>query len=145
MSVEQLTDVVRHHHGAFAGTMRAAFGIDVSGVFRYHSATPYTEYAGVDLNGDGFGLDLPPRVKHVNALRGSSFSQLDLRIAKTFTFADHVSVELIGEIFNLFNARNPAGFNGNQQDPNFRQPTSFAGDPLQGEQRLGQLGLRFRF
>jgi len=133
------------HRVTLAGTVRAAYGIDVSGIFRYHSATPYTEYAGVDLNGDGFGLDLPPGVKHINALRGASFSQLDLRIARTFTLAGHVSAELIGEVFNLFNAKNPAGFNGNQLDPNFRRPTSFAGDPLQGEQRLGQLGLRLRF
>jgi hypothetical protein len=133
------------HRVTLAGTVRAAFGIDVSAVFRYHSATPYTEYAGVDLNGDGSSLDLPPGVKHVNALRGSSFSQLDLRIAKTITVGGPVSVELIGEVFNLFNAKNPAGYNGDQSSTNFRQPTSFAGDPLQGEQRLAQLGLRLRF
>ncbi|HEV7517056.1 MAG TPA: TonB-dependent receptor [Thermoanaerobaculia bacterium] len=131
------------HRVTLAGTVRAAYGIDLSGVFRYSSATPYLEY-NVDQNGDGFDLDLPAG-KRVNALRGASFSQLDLRIGKTFTFADHLSVELIGEVFNLLNAKNPAGFNGNRQSANFKQPTSFAGDPLHGEQRLGQLGLRVRF
>ncbi|MEA2695686.1 MAG: hypothetical protein QOJ16_5073 [Acidobacteriota bacterium] len=133
------------HRVTLAATTRAAYGVDVSGIFRYHSATPYTRYAGVDLNGDGFALDLPPGVKSVNALRGASFSQLDLRISKAFTFASHLSVELIGEVFNLLNAKNPTGFIGDEQSPNFRKPTSFAGDPLQGEQRLAQLGLRIRF
>jgi carboxypeptidase family protein/TonB-dependent receptor-like protein len=149
-------NVDARHRVTLAGTVRAGFGIDVSGVFRYRSATPYTDYDGRDLNGDGFTLDLPPGVKHVNALRGASFSQFDLRIGRTFSFANHLSVELIGEVFNLFNAKNPAGFSGNRYvgvddnnnpipNPNYRQPTTFAGNPLQGEQRLGQLGLRIRF
>jgi hypothetical protein len=133
------------HRVTLAGTLRTVHGIDVSGIFRYHSATPYTSYAGADLNGDGFDLDLPPGIKHVNAARGASFSQLDLRVSKAFTFADHLSVELIAEVFNLLNAKNPTGFTGDQQSANFGKPTSFAGDPLQGEQRLGQLGLRIRF
>jgi hypothetical protein len=48
----------------------------------------------------------------------------------------------------VFNEENPAGFalvfdaNGR---PIGNEPTAFAGDPLQGEQRLTQLGVRVRF
>ena len=51
-------------------------------------------------------------------------------------------------MFNLFNEKNPAAYTvvfdaaGN---PTGIKPTAFAGDPLQGEQRLAQLGLRVRF
>jgi hypothetical protein len=127
-----------------AGSYQAPHGWSVSGVVRYHSATPYTAYSGLDLNADGFTLDLPPG-EHLNNRRGASFSQVDLRIGKEIAFRNNLSVELIGEVFNLLNAKNPAGFIGNRQAANFGQATTFAGDPLQGEARRAQLGLRIRF
>jgi hypothetical protein len=117
----------------------------VAGTFRARSATPYTIHAGQDLNGDGFVIDLPADVPHVGDGRGSGFSQLDVRLSKMFNFTDATGVEAIFEVFNLFNATNPAGFNGNRASTAFGQPSTYAGDPLQGEQRLAQLGIRFRF
>lgn len=133
------------HRITLGGTWLAPLGITVAGMFRYRSATPYTVIAGDDLNGDGFRIDLPPDVSHVNSERGDSFSQLDLRLSKEFKFTDSVGIEVIGEVFNVFNAENPAGFVGNRGADDFGQPTFFAGDPAQGEQRLAQLGLRLRF
>ena len=64
-------------------------------------------------------------------------------------------VEAIGEIFNVFNAKNPAGFvNPNRrvnsaanptQSSSFLQPTEFAGDFQNPEQRVGQIGFRISF
>jgi hypothetical protein len=133
------------HRVTLAGTYRLPAGFTASGMFRFRSATPYNIHAGADLNGDGFRIDLPPGVDHVNSGRGSSFKQLDLRLAKEFRFTSHAGLELLGEVFNVFNAKNPAGFVGNKSATNFGQPTTFAGDPLQGEQRLAQLGARLRF
>jgi len=125
----------------------------VSGLFRYHSGTPYTEWANVDLNGDGYKFDPVPGQSHVNNLRFGSFSQFDLRIGKQFKFNQY-GLDLIGEIFNLFNSHNPAAYNGECDynkvtgqctNPIFMHPTAFAGDPGQGEQRLAQLGLRVTF
>ena len=132
------------HRVTLAGSYLAPHGFSVSGILRYHSATPYTAYSGLDENADGFTFDLPPG-EHVNNRRGASFSQVDLRLSKQISFSSDLSVELIGEVFNLFNSRNPAGFIGNMQAANFGQATTFAGDPLQGEARLAQLGLRIRF
>jgi hypothetical protein len=130
---------------------RAPLGINVSGMFRYRSALPYTAFeyrdpdgAGplplqpVDLNGDGFAYDLPGG-KGVNTERGASFSQLDLRLSKEFTFSDRFGFEVIGEVFNVFNEENPTIFNA------LGEPNAYAGDPLQGEQRLAQLGVRLSF
>ena len=133
------------HRVTLGATWSVSRGFVVAGLFRYRSATPYLIYAGRDLDGDGFPLDLPPGVTEVNAGRGSSFSQLDLRASKTFRFGKSAGVEILAEVFNLFNAKNPAGFTGNQSANNFGEATTFAGDPLQGEQRLAQLGLRLRF
>lgn len=126
------------HRVTLSGLWRAPWDINVSGMFRYRSALPYTAFLDQDLNGDGFFYDLPGQ-RAVNSERGDSFSQLDLRLSKEFSFADVVSIEVIGEVFNLFNEENPAVFDRTGT------PNAFAGDPLQGEQRLAQLGLRVRF
>ena len=60
-------------------------------------------------------------------------------------------VEGIAEIFNVFNALNPAFPLTSQRLANgvqraaFMQPTAFAGDFQQPEQRVGQIGFRFSF
>ncbi len=60
-------------------------------------------------------------------------------------------LEAIGEVFNLFNAKNPSGFVTAQHtgtgapNANFMQPTEFSGDFQNPEQRVGQIGFRFSF
>jgi Carboxypeptidase regulatory-like domain/TonB dependent receptor len=143
------------HRVTLSGLYRAPWAISVSGIFRYRSATPYTEWYGLDLNNDGYDLDLPPGVSHVNSRRAASFSQLDLRLAKAFAFSGRFGLELIGELFNVMNAKNEAGFRGNRfirddngnvvANPAFGTPSNYAGDPGRGEQRLAQLGVRVTF
>jgi hypothetical protein len=51
-------------------------------------------------------------------------------------------------VFNLFNEKNPAAYTVNFDaagNPIGTQPTAFAGDIGQGEQRLAKLGVRVRF
>lgn len=133
------------HRFTIGGIYRGPWGINLAGTFRYRSALPYSDIAGVDLNGDGFRLDLAPGVTKPNSLRGSAFKQLDVRVAKEFTSGGHYGFELIGEVFNLTNSKNPSSFNGTRTANNYRQATTFAGDPGQGEQRLAQLGVRVKF
>jgi hypothetical protein len=133
------------HRVTVAGTYTFPREVVVAGMLRARSATPYNIHAGVDLNGDGFRIDLPPDIAQVNSGRGSAFSQLDLRLSKVFRFTGTVGIEALIEAFNIFNATNPAGYNGNRASSTFGQPSTFAGDPLQGEQRLAQLGIRFHF
>jgi outer membrane receptor protein involved in Fe transport len=144
------------HRLTLSAVYQAPWGINAAGIFRYRSGTPYTLVSGKDLNGDGFRLDFAPGVTSVNSARGASFSQLDLRLSKEFTFGP-VGLELIAEVFNLFNEKNPNAYTldffnnpNNPKDPRNgdligSHPTAFSGDPLQGEQRLAQLGLRIKF
>ena len=80
------------------------------------------------------------------------------RLASTFPLLGRANIEAIGEIFNLFNAINPANIEstisgvvqtvrlvGGAANPNYMQPTRFAGDFQQPEQRVGQIGFRFTF
>jgi hypothetical protein len=149
-------DTDAKHRVTLSAVYQAPWGLNASGIFRYHSGEPYTLVVGKDINGDGFPLDLAPGVTNVNSARGASFSQFDVRLSKDFTFG-RVGLELIAEVFNVFNAKNPAAYTldffNNPNDPKDPRngtligshPTAFAGDPLQGEQRLAQLGLRVKF
>jgi len=85
-------DTDAKHRVTLSGLYRAPLGFVISGILRYHSATPYTDWAGVDLNRDGFAFDLPAGVSHVNTLRGDSFSQVDVRAAKAFRFFGNYGV-----------------------------------------------------
>jgi hypothetical protein len=151
-------DTDARHKLTLSAVYRAPLGINLSGMLRYRSALPYSDRLGYDINEDGFVSDLAGQ--RANSLRGKSFSQVDMRVSKDFAIMGRMGVELIAEVFNLFNDINPHVFNGQRfalEDvdgdgvteivPNeaFRQPTAFSGDPLQGEQRLIQLGARFRF
>lgn len=150
-------------------------GFQVSPIFRYRSALPVWIVENVDLNGDGNNNDLPARAfafdglnddgtvnlkdvgecETINCGRGAAFSQLNVRVSKSFPLGGRMRVEAIGEIFNLFNAKNPSGFAAptrrvvSATDPtvqsSFLQPTEYAGDFQNPEQRVGQIGLRFVF
>jgi hypothetical protein len=128
-----------------AGVWRAPYSINVSGFLRYRSAIPYTvlnsegpDGAPADLNGDGFSNDLAPGVDSVNSERGDDFMQVDLGVSKEFSIGDF-GIEVIGQVFNVLNEENPAQFD------RFGEPNAFAGDQLQGEQQMFQLGLKLRF
>src|SRR5262249_31978130 len=166
------------HRVTASATMQLPAGVRVSPIFIYRSALPVYLGEGVDLNRDGELNDLPQRAvafdgfdgngvaqfkdigacTTINCGRGAAFSQLNLRASKTFHLAGRANVEAIAEVFNLFNAINPAVFErvfssvtqtvrlvGGAPNPNFMQPSRFAGDFQQPEQRVGQIGFRFTF
>src|SRR5699024_6020150 len=87
----------------------------------------------------------------VNCSRRAPFSQLNLRVSKSFRVGGAVRLEAIAEIFNLFNAKNPVlnltqrRVQGANALTSFMQPVAFAGDANQTEQRVGQLGFRLSF
>ena len=127
-------DTDARHRVTLAGSYRLPVGFTVSGMFRYHSGTPYSIFVEGAQQ-----MTLAPGVSHVNSGTGASFSQLDLRLSKAFDFAKDLGFEIFAEMFNVFNEKNPALYLATGQ------PTAWAGDPYQGEQRLVQLGARFHF
>lgn len=133
------------HRFTLGGTYELPWNMRISGMVRYHSAFPYSAYArdaatgeSLDLNGDGTTLDLRPG-DSVNSKRGDDFLQVDLRISKDFLFGDGMGIEILAEVFNLTNEKNGAS------PDSFGVPSTYAGDPGQGEQQLIQLGARFHF
>jgi hypothetical protein len=167
----------RHRISASA-TMQLPWSLRVAPILIFRSALPVYIGEGVDLNLDGELNDLPERAvafdgfdsngvvrvkdigpcETINCGRGPRFSQLNLRVSRTFRLMGRANVEAIGEIFNLFNAINPANIEstisgvvqtvrlvGGAANPTYMQPTRFAGDFQQPEQRVGQIGFRLTF
>ncbi|HXT22741.1 MAG TPA: TonB-dependent receptor [Thermoanaerobaculia bacterium] len=133
------------HKLTFGAIYNAPWGIKTAAFFRYRSAQPYNLLASTatggfrDVNGDGFSGDIEPSAPHVNSERGDSFQQLDIRVSKDFVFGGDFGIELLAEMFNVFDEKNPAVFD------RFGAAHAYAGDPLQGEQRLWQFGARVHF
>jgi hypothetical protein len=169
------TKVDARHRVTATGIVRFPYEFRAAATLQVRSALPTTTIEGQDLNLDGVFNDHTPiayaytslnkdgsanfeeagSCKTVNCSRRAPFSQVNLRVSRSFRLVGTARVEAIAEIFNLFNATNPFIPLSNTRlmlvqgawVPNqaFMQPTGYAGDVGQGEQRLAQFGLRLTF
>jgi hypothetical protein len=164
-----LTDA--RHRVTISAVLQTRGNLQISTIWLFRSALPVAIIQGLDLNNDFTNNDIPDRAFAYNAAdptgptdigacktwqcgRGYRFSQVNVRVSRGFRLAGRKRVDAIGEVFNLFNNDNPGGFvtrrfTGSLANPvpnaTFMQPTTFAGDFRQPEQRVGQLGIRFSF
>ncbi|HEX5107869.1 MAG TPA: TonB-dependent receptor [Vicinamibacterales bacterium] len=160
------------HRVTASAIVQAPYGVRVATLFSYHSGLPVTTLEGMDLNFDGSNNDHTPvmyrydglnadgtaRVveagtcETVNCSRRAPFSQVDLRVSRSFKLFGHSRIEALAEVFNLFNATNPfiptstnRLTSAGASLATFMQPTAYAGDAGQGDQRIAQLGFRITF
>jgi hypothetical protein len=149
------------HAGSFA-LVYIVKGFTMAPTFFYRSPLPVQTIQGVDANLNGENNDLPLKAYKFsgigeapeeigdcetwNCSRGAWRSQMNLRVSKDFGLFGRSRIAVIGEVFNLFNAKNPAlTIVNNQTSAAFMQPNAYAGDFQQPEQRVGQIGFRFSF
>jgi hypothetical protein len=131
---------IRHRFvvsGVFAPTGSGPWlgGWSFSGIVTFQMGQPYTALINADLNNDqNSRSDRAPGFTR-NSFRYGSNLSVDPRISKSFFFGP-VSLELIGEAFNVFNAKNVTGRRltyysliGGQlvRQANFNQPTLSSG------------------
>jgi hypothetical protein len=155
------------HQGTIAAILQVKGGFTVSPIFLFRSALPVSITEGLDTNQNGERNDLPLKAyafdgvgkapkeigncETYNCGRGASRTQVNLRVSKSFRIYGNSRIEAIGEVFNLFNAKNPATFvttrllGDGTPNANFLQPTEYSGDFQNPEQRVGQIGFRFTF
>ena len=135
-------------------------------IFTWSSPRPYSALAGLDLNGDGQSVldracvGLGPAVNGCqfvppNSFRGKALIQLDLRAAKEFHFGERMRLQLIAEMFNLFNRSNSCNdvdgtfYGSSGTNPNFGNPVGYCGGQgygaTFGNAYRTQLGFRFEF
>ena len=159
------------HRITLQAVWQGPWDLTIAPIYRFRSALPVATTQGQDLNANGINNEIPDRAfafdgfnsdgtakfkdigacETINCSRGASQSTFNLRVSKGFRLFQNARVEAIGEVFNLFHAKNPAGFttrrilaNGSP-NADFMQPTEFAGDFQNPEQRVGQIGFRFTF
>jgi hypothetical protein len=168
------------HKISVSAVIQLPWDIYASPIFRYRSALPLHIWTGYDVNADGANNDIYTTAYRftgidsagngqfeemgtcdtVNCGRGAALSQFNLRVSKAFKLGHGMNLEAIGEIFNLFNAMNPAwttvGTNPSTRfytgtaashapSTVFMKPQAYSGDAGQPEQRVGQIGFRFTF
>jgi outer membrane receptor protein involved in Fe transport len=99
---------------------------------------------------DGVAVPFAPS----NAKFNDTFSSLDVRLSKTFTFKERFKLEPIVEVFNLFNTTNILGVSNTNYSgygnvlgtPGFEQPVTTAGGVFgSGGPRAVQIAGRFTF
>jgi hypothetical protein len=162
------TRVDARHRVTASGIVQLPFDVKVASTLMFHTAFPMTTLEGFDRNLDGVNNDhtltaysytglnadgtanyeAVGTCKTVNCSRRAPFSQVNLRVSRSFRLmGGGPRLEAMAEVFNVFNAKNPFLPLSSSQFNNalFMQPTGFAGDVGQGEQRLAQLGLRVSF
>jgi hypothetical protein len=144
--------------------------VQVAPIYYYRSALPVFLTEGIDRNRDSVNNDIPDRAfaydglgqppreigacLTVNCGRGAAYSQFNLRLSKRIVLHGGSRLDLITEVFNLFDASNPSAFVGRRllgsaanpiANSNLMQPASFAGDFQRPEQRVGQVAVRWSF
>jgi len=124
----------RRHALVASGAVILPFDINLSGVFSARSTMPFSATAGIDLNGDQNNTDYVPGTTRtvfnrgndeqmmglVNAWRATrslaplpasqistnDYYSLDMRVTKAFDVRTGQRLELVAQVFNLFNRTN---------------------------------------
>jgi len=172
----------QRHRFTFAGTVDLPFGFRLSPILTLASGVPMDiilpsgasrvpqlqrnaggrifKNAGElnaflqQLNNAGGVNGTPLPLAPANARFNDTFSSLDLRLSKVFTFKERFRLEPIVEVFNVFNTTNIlgvsntnySGFGNVLGTPNFGQPVTTAGGVFgSGGPRAFQFAARFSF
>ena len=138
------SDLSLSHSMVVSGLVDLPVGFHISGVLRATSGVHFTaaNNRAKDYDGDGISSLRPPNTQR-NQFTGPPSANLDLRIEKSFKFAERYTASVLAEFFNLTNAANPKLVNnfapGGVPGPDFGKTLV----PLPG--REVQFGLRFKF
>ena len=123
----------RRHVLVASGSVLLPYDINLGGVWTLRSTMPFSARAGVDHNGDGVNTDYVPgttrnlgnrengqMLEAVNAWRASrglgaipesqisknDYNSVDLRVTKAISLGGTRTIEVIGQVFNVFGRDN---------------------------------------
>ncbi len=128
---------------------------ELSGILQLTSGQPFNEFLGVDLNNDGNARTDRTPTRARNSLRGERVETFDARLTKSFFLTEKVKLQLIGELFNVFNHTNVNAYQSTlyrttglntatallTRRTDFLDPRGVALD----SQRIGQLAIKLIF
>jgi hypothetical protein len=88
-----------------SGILDLPHGFTISAITLNRSAAPFTPTIGFDTQNDGNDDNdraiINGRVAGRNSMRGNPFSDLDMRILKSFRTGEHAKLETFAEFFNV--------------------------------------------
>lgn len=123
------------------------FGFLLSGWGTFATGRPYLVFTGNDDNNDGvITNDYPPEGRNAGRVPGQPFifkhvfaeRNVNLRLSKTFRYLGY-NLELMVDVFNVFNWTNYSSYVGNMKLATFGNPTHA------GAKRQIQLGTKISF
>jgi hypothetical protein len=88
-----------------SAVFRLPWQVTLAPIFEYGSGQPWNRRLGYDYNGDGKSSDRAAGVGRFSE-DGPSFSQVSLRLTKRFAFGKSGGIDIIAEVFNLFDRKN---------------------------------------
>jgi hypothetical protein len=145
------------HRFVATGIYQLPYEFSVGATLELASGNPFNVLSGADNNQDGLfndravvndtnraraqaaGQDLPDGLQERNSARNPNFYLFDLRVTKRFDFGGPGQLELLFELFNVFNNANRRTNLGRLDLSNFGTLN------LIGESRQAQLGIRYRW
>lgn len=157
----------RRHRLVVSGIVQGPWGTQVSAIGDFRSSLPMNPTSSIDINGDGYTIDIPAGVTRfsgcrdlnlsaINAFRQGrglaavsdvtcpGFANFDLRLSKTFTLFGGHDLEFIGQLFNIANRANYNVPNNNITAATFGQSTSLLPN-INAPSRQVELAIRYRF
>ena len=157
----------RRHRLVVSGIVRGPWGIQASAIGDFRSSLPMNPTSGIDINGDGYAIDLPAGVTRfsgcrdlnlsaintfrqgrglaaVNDVSCPGFVNVDARVSKTFQIHGSHEVEMIGQLFNIANHANYNIVNNNITAAIFGQSTSLLPN-INAPSRQVEVAIRYRF
>src|SRR5262249_13931651 len=93
-----------------------------SSLITLESGRFYNVFAGSDVNGDGNPTSDRPGNVGRNTLEGPGYACVDLPVGRAFHLKERVTLELSGDLFNLFNRTNIRDLNTLYGAPDMTRP-----------------------
>jgi hypothetical protein len=92
-------------HFVTSAVLKLPMRFTVAPIFEYGSGQPWNARLGYDYNGDGRTGDRPAGLPKFSQ-NGPNYANVNLRIARRWPLGGSRGVEVIAEVFNLFNRTN---------------------------------------
>ena len=150
-----------------SGIVQMPWGLQASLIGDFRSSLPMNPTSGIDINADGYAIDLPAAVTRfsgcrdlnlaaINTFRQSralpsvsevscpGFANVDLRLSKSFQVGGGHDLEMIGQLFNIANRANYNVPNNNITAATFGQSTSLLPN-INAPSRQVEVAARYRF
>jgi hypothetical protein len=134
--VMQQSEGDERHRVAVSTLARIPYNVDVSLLGIIASPRPFLVKTGVDENNNGTDLDDWPDGVRTHRRSGWPhwYRSLDLRLSRRLA-----GIDVITEVFNIFNTANFSDYQSIQSDLGYAEPIG------EFPRRQGQIGIRYRF